>query len=117
MKFDISSSKLFAQLQMVSSIIEQKNTISILDGLIEINTVSDARRLIDAVYNSKELINNFAQNVRAGQAVISDPLNDEMLDTRNSCYEKFYSLMTATRDTTYPTVQIGFIDESSVIRQ
>ena len=92
-----------------------KNTISILDELTEINTVSDARRLIDAVYNSKELINNFAQNVRAGQAVISDPLNDEMLDTRNSCYEKFYSLMTATRDTTYPTVQIGFIDESQVL--
>ena len=87
-----------------------KNTISVLEELTEINTVNDARRLIDAVYNSKELINNFAQNVRAGQNVISSPLNDEMLDTRNSCYEKFHSLMTATRDTTYPTVQIGLID-------
>ena len=34
MKFDISSSKLFAQLQMVSSIIAQKNTISILENVI-----------------------------------------------------------------------------------
>ena len=34
MKFDISCSKLFGQLQMVSSIIAQKNTISILDNVI-----------------------------------------------------------------------------------
>ena len=90
------------------------NTIKELKEMTTINTVIDARRLIDSVYNSKGLIDNLSKNIRANIRTIESPYGDTMFDNNNTQYARFEPNRPVTRDADYPTVQMAIVTPEEV---
>lgn len=92
-----------------------ENTIDVLKNMTEIDTVRDARWLIDTVYNSEEWINDVRQIMRASKRTIESPTETNMLINRNENYVLFNTNRPVTRDADYPTVQMAIVDKDDVI--
>jgi CRISPR/Cas system-associated endonuclease/helicase Cas3 len=90
------------------------NSIKELQGRTIINTVTDARLLIDAVYNSKELIDNMVKNMRAETRLIDSPYDDNMFYNSVECYVNFNLNRPVTRDADYPTVQMALVTPEEI---
>ena len=90
------------------------NSIKELRGRTIINTVTDARLLIDAVYNSKELIDNMVKNMRAETRLIDSPYDDNMFYNSVECYVNFNLNRPVTRDADYPTVQMALVTPEEI---
>lgn len=89
-------------------------TIAVLKGIIEIDTVKDARRLIDTVYDSIDTIKKIAQVIKAGYTAIDDPIRDAMFDNTSTKYSRFNPIQSATRYEAYPTVSIAVVDPEDI---
>lgn len=89
-------------------------TISVLKGVTEIDTVKDARWLIDTVYDSIDLIKKLAQVIKASYSSIDDPNRDAMFDNTPSKYSKFKPIQSATRYETYPSVSIAIVNPEDI---
>ena len=87
-----------------------QRTIDVLRGRTEIDTVKDARALIDAVYTDPTVVERPKLIVAAKFNTIEEPNRDAMLDNDNSKYARFKALQNATRFETYPTISIAIID-------
>ena len=87
-----------------------QKTIDVLRGRTEIDTVKDARLLIDAVYDNPYSIDRPKLIMAANFNTIEDPSRDAMFDNDNNKYARFKPLQNATRFETYPTVSIAIID-------
>lgn len=92
-----------------------EKTINVLRGMTEIDTVADARKLIDAVYDDKYVIDRPKLIIAANFNAIEDPAKDAMFDNDNNKYARFKPLQNATRFETYPTVSIAIIDNADDI--
>lgn len=89
-------------------------TISVLKGVTEIDTVKDARRLIDTVYDSIDIIRKIAQNIKANYNSIDDPIRDAMFDNTSTKYSRFKPIQSVTRYEAYPTVSIAVVDPEDI---
>lgn len=89
-------------------------TISVLKGVTEIDTVKDARWLIDTVYDSIDLIKKLSQVIKASYNSIDDPNKDAMFDNNASKYSKFKPIQSATRYETYPSVSIAIVEPGDI---
>ena len=89
-----------------------RRTIAVLEGRDEIDTVKDARMLIDTVYDTIELVNNFASDMRASYQLIGSPYKDgvTILANERMAYSKFSGTDVKTREENYPTEMIALID-------
>ena len=92
-----------------------ERTILVLKGKTEINTVTDARLLIDTVYNSMDLIKKINQVIRASYNCIENPDKDAMFDNESRKYTMFTPIQSATRYETYPSVSIAIVEPNDII--
>ena len=90
------------------------NTIQVLKSLTEIDTVKDARWLIDTVYDNLNLIKKPQEIISAGFNSIASPNEDAMFDNDNTQYARFSQLQNATRFETYPMVSIAIVEPSDI---
>lgn len=106
----------FARLTHVYDTNVLAKTVDILRGRKEIDTVKDARFLIDSVYDSEDMINHFASAMRAGHRLIDSPFRDEstIVGNSNMMYSMFESNEVATREENYPTVSIALLDKRTL---
>lgn len=89
-------------------------TIKVISDLSELDTVADARRLIDEVYDSKELIDDMVKLLNVGTKRIEPPTRDAMFDNAANFYSKFRPIQSETRFETFPTVSIGIVEKSDI---
>ena len=92
-----------------------QKTIEVLRGRTEIDTVKDARTLIDAVYQNPYDIDRPKLIISANFNCIEDPAKDAMFDNDNTKYARFKALHNATRFETYPTISIAIINNPDEI--
>ena len=92
-----------------------QSTLEVLNNITEIDTVKDARKLIDAVYDDPFKINKPKLIVDAAFNTIEDPNKDAMFDNNNSKYGRFTQLQNSTRYETYPTLSIAIVDPKEII--
>ena len=103
----------FARLTHIYDTEILRRTVEILEGRTVIDTVKDARMLIDTVYDSDDTVDHYASMMRAGYKLINMPAGDEstILANSNIAYEKFESNEVSTREENYPTVSIAVLDK------
>jgi len=92
-----------------------KKTIEVLRGRTEIDTVKDARLLIDAVYSDPTIVERPKLIVAAKFNTIEEPNKNAMFDNDNSKYARFTQMQNETRFETYPTVSIAIIDDPDYV--
>lgn len=84
-----------------------------LSTMTEIDTVKDARDLIDFVYdNLQNIEKDIRSNMKANAKVIDMPFKDEntILDNNSQTYELYKDVIGTTREEGYPTVTIAIVD-------
>ena len=91
-----------------------KKTIEVLKNMSEIDTVKDARKLIDAVYNDISIINDSVELIRASYNCIEAPNKDAMFDNSSNKYQEFSPIQSATRYETYPTDSMAIVDLTEI---
>ena len=92
-----------------------QKTIDVIRGMTEIDTVKDARKLIDDVYDNPYTIDRPKLIIAANFNTIEDPSKDAMFDNNNNKYARFKAIQNATRFETYPTVSIAIINNPDEI--
>lgn len=92
-----------------------QRTVEILEGLVEIDTVKDARRLIDYVYDDPNIIEKPPLIIKASFNLIKDPEKDNMLWNDNDKYSNFNVLQSSTRYETYPSISIAIVNPEDII--
>lgn len=100
---DMSSSKIYGVPLL-------EKTIAVLKGINEINTVTDARKLIDTVYDDIEIIEKPQLIINAAFKSIEDPSKDAMFDNDNNKYNKFKPIESNTRYETIPSINIAIVE-------
>lgn len=89
-------------------------TIIALHYFSELNTVTDAREIIDAVYDSVRLVNIPQQIVAAGFNTINSPDRSDMFINENKNYSRFSNDIHFTRFESYPTTSIAIVKPSDI---
>ena len=85
-----------------------ENTIALLKSISEINTVRDARYIIDTVYNDLQLFIKAKAQIKARSNLISDPENNNMFSRES--YIQFNPVQNETRYVTYPSSSIAIVE-------
>ena len=97
--------------------IYEKNILSateeVLQGLTQINTVSDIRDLIDTVYDNAVIESEISKRIDASRHTIDGPAKDVAIITKGTddAYQHFNPVIPRTRDESYPAQTICILPE------
>lgn len=90
-------------------------TVYALKGITQLDTVKDARRLIDTVYSTRDLLDIPSEIVVAGFSSLNNPEGQYMIDNDAIKYAKFSQNSAATRYETYPTTSIALVNDNDLV--